>query len=132
MCEQGHTFYIVSTKPSGKSAVRCRTKTCPVRGMLTSQRDAVTLSVSRDNSAVDSDPPCQGDHSHDSGLVEGFVSQLRQRKLQEGCEEVSKSSRELWSELRAEVSQQSGQIGEKFLGNKVVHYLDIIFSKIFC
>ena len=53
MCEQGHTFYIVSTKPSGKSAVRCRTKTCPVRGMLTSQRDAVTLSVSRDNSAVE-------------------------------------------------------------------------------
>ena len=71
---------------------------------------------------VNSDPPWQGDHSHDSGLVEGFVSQLRQRKLKEGCEEVSKSSRELWSELRAEVLQQSGQAGETFLGNKVVHF----------
>ena len=94
-------------------------------------KDMQCTYITQDN-RCDSDPPCQGDHSHDSGLVEGFVSQLRQRKLQEGCEEVSKSSRELWSELRAEVSQQSGQIGEQFLGNKVVHYLDIIFSKIFC
>ena len=53
MCEQGHSFYIVSTKPSGRSAVRCRTKTCPVRGMLTSQRDAVTLTVSLENSGIE-------------------------------------------------------------------------------
>merc|ERR1712183_348831 len=101
VCEQGHRFYIVSTKPSGRSAVRCRTKTCPVRGMLASQRDAVTLT---------------GDHSHESGLVEVCVNQLREKKLQEGCEEVSKPPRELWSELRAEVSHQFGQTGEIFLG----------------
>ena len=53
MCEQGHSFYIVSTKPSGRSAVRCRTKTCPVRGMLTSQRDAVTLTVSLETSGIE-------------------------------------------------------------------------------
>ena len=102
--------------------MRCRTKTCPVRGMLTSQRDAVTLTVSLENSSIEininSDPPCQGDHSHDSGMVEVCVNQLRQRKLQEGCEEVCKPPRELWSELRAEVSQQFGQTGEIFLGTQ--------------
>ena len=50
VCEQGHRFYMVSTKPSGRSAVRCRTKTCPVRGMLTREKDAVTLTVSREYS----------------------------------------------------------------------------------
>ena len=64
------------------------------------------------------DPPCQGDHSHDSGLLEVFVNQLRERKLQKSCEEVSKPPRELWVELRAEVSQQFGQTGEIFLGTQ--------------
>ena len=73
-------------------------------------------------SNINSDPPCQGDHSHDSGLLEVFVNQLRERKLQEGCEEVSKPPRELWAELRAEVSQQFGRRGEIFLGNRFRHF----------
>ena len=103
--------------------MRCRTKTCPVRGMLTRQRDAVTLTVSLENSGIEISTQillvtCQGYHSHDSGLVEVCVNQLRQRKLQEGCEKVSKPPRELWSELRAEVSQQLGKTGDIFLGTK--------------
>ena len=39
--------------PSRYCAVRCRTKTCPVRGMLTSQRDAVTLTVSLETSGIE-------------------------------------------------------------------------------
>ena len=124
MCDQGHRFYMVSTKPSGRSAVRCRTKTCPVRGMLTREKDAVTLSVSLEYSGNEISTEIllvKGDHSHDSGLVEVCVNQLRQRKLQEGFEEINKPPRELWAELRVEVSQQFGLSGEIFLGNRFRH-----------
>ena len=50
--------------------------------------------------------------------MEVFVNQLRQRKLQKSCEEISKPPRELWVELRAEVSQQFGQTGEIYIGTQ--------------